>query len=118
MPAIPSKFHGNYSSSVTSISPNPSGSLVVPAPGSTNDVQYTVTGGTAQTVSCNIDSNDCITFSISFNGGSCDFSASSWGSTGTWSGSCRIPPAAPPSSSNWGANKGVGKRREHERDVA
>lgn len=115
---IPSKFHGNYTSSVSNMSPNPSGTLVVPAPGSTDDVQYTVTGGTAQTVHCTINSSDCITFSISFNNGSCDFSATSWGATGTWSGACWIPPNNPPASGNWGANRGVGKRREHERDVA
>jgi hypothetical protein len=118
--SIPSKCHGTYTSSVSNMTPNPSGTLVVPSPNSSDQVQYTVTGGTAQSVSCSVDSNDRISFSISFNGGSCSFSASSWGTspTSNWEGSCWIPPNNPPSSSNWGAQKGVGRRREHERDVA
>jgi len=91
-----SQYYGTYQVTTTiSTVPNLSGSMVVPDPNNNNNIVYTISGGSGQSVPATIDGNGYISFSI--NAGSpvrnCPFNATAWnpnGPNGTkvWSGPC------------------------------
>lgn len=114
---IASKFHGTYTISVSGWSgpsaSNPGGTLVVPSPNNTDQVQYTISGASAVDVTPTF-SSDNISFAVSSN----TFTASSWVSGTGWSGTVSNPNnVSAVQSGNWNSNKQM-LAEGHKREVA
>jgi hypothetical protein len=117
MMAIPPEFAGTYNSSVTSWSvgpdPNPSGKMVIPDPASLNNIQYTIVGGTAHSVTPTIEGND-----MSFSVGNYNFAGLFNSASETWSGSVdNGGNVRGVQNGQWGANK-TSQRKHERKDVA
>lgn len=113
---IPKEYYGTYPTTVQSWSigpcPSPAGTLVVPAPGSTSDVEYTFGNQDSETVTPSWRGTDdsYISFTVTVGDYSVEFTADSWTTTpkNAWSGTCST--ADNPrnvQSGNWNANKSM-----------